>query len=100
MLVVDFIQNLRMRSKVETNATRLLLKDGGYYLTCKSSPDRRVLSDSILGIECTRILITQYAETCLENLILHVKFDCHVMNTVRDNDMINLKQRGSYITEL
>jgi len=35
-----------------------------------SYPDRRIFSDSMLDIECTRTLITQYAKTCLENLIL------------------------------
>ena len=40
-------------------------------------PDRRIFSDSMLDIECTRTLITQYAKTCLENLILHVKLNSH-----------------------
>ena len=93
MLVVDFIQNLRMCSKVERNATRLYSKTA-VTISVKSPPDRSVLSDSILVIECTRILIAQYAKTCLENLILHVKFDVMLLITLRDNDMINLKQRG------
>ena len=69
----NVIQGRKKCNKTITQRRRLLSH-------CKSPPDRRVLSDSILGIECTRILTTQYAETCLENLIRHAKFDCHVIN--------------------
>jgi hypothetical protein len=45
-------------------------------------PDRRIFSDSMLDIECTRTLITQYAKTCLENLSLHVKLNSHDVTAV------------------
>ena len=83
----NVLQGRNICNKTITQRRRLLSQ-------CKSPPDRRVLSDSILVIECTRILIAQYAKTCLENLILHVKFDVMLLITLRDNDMINLKQRG------
>ena len=79
MLVVDFIQNLRMCSKVERNATRLLLKDGGYYLIDPHPIEgfyqiRYWLSNALA------YLLHNTQKTCLENLILHVKFDCHVID--------------------